>query len=45
MLNQFSRTELLLGKGNPSGKLTDTFAASLDDYPSTSKIFMNPVTM
>ena len=27
--------ELLLGKGNPSGKLTDTFAASLDDYPST----------
>ena len=27
--------ELLLGEGNPSGKLTDTFAKSLDDYPST----------
>ena len=27
--------ELLLGEGNPSGKLCDTFAKSLDDYPST----------
>lgn len=27
--------ELLLGEGNPSGKLGDTLAASLDDYPST----------
>lgn len=28
--------ELLTGKGNPSGKLVDTFAASVDDYPSTA---------
>ena len=28
--------ELLTGKGNPSGKLADTFAASADDYPSTA---------
>ena len=28
--------ELLVGKGNPSGKLVDTFAASVDDYPSTA---------
>ena len=28
--------ELLTGKGNPSGKLVDTFAASADDYPSTA---------
>lgn len=27
--------ELLLGEGNPSGKLCDTFARSLEDYPST----------
>ncbi len=27
--------ELLCGIGNPSGKLSDTFAASLEDYPST----------
>ncbi len=27
--------ELLCGIGNPSGKLTDTFAAELEDYPST----------
>ena len=27
--------ELLAGKGNPSGKLSDTFAQTLDDYPST----------
>lgn len=27
--------ELLVGNGNPSGKTVDTFAASLDDYPST----------
>lgn len=29
--------EILCGKVNPSGKLTDTFAASVDDYPSTEK--------
>ena len=27
--------ELLCGIGNPSGKLTDTFAKRLEDYPST----------
>lgn len=27
--------ELLIGDGNPSGKLTDTFAKRLEDYPST----------
>ncbi|MCI5829883.1 MAG: glycoside hydrolase family 3 C-terminal domain-containing protein [Spirochaetia bacterium] len=27
--------EILLGKKNPSGKLTDTFAKRLEDYPST----------
>lgn len=27
--------ELLLGEGNPSGKLSDTFAKRLEDYPST----------
>ena len=27
--------ELLTGKGNPSGKLVDTFAARVEDYPST----------
>ena len=28
--------ELLTGKGNPSGKLVDTFAAKIEDYPSTA---------
>jgi beta-glucosidase len=27
--------ELLMGIGNPSGKLSDTFAKSLEDYPSS----------
>lgn len=27
--------ELLVGDGNPSGKLSDTFAKTLEDYPST----------
>ena len=29
--------ELLCGIGNPCGKLTDTFAKRLEDYPSTEK--------
>ncbi len=28
--------ELLMGEGNPSGKLVDTFAKELTDYPSTA---------
>lgn len=28
--------ELLMGDGNPSGKLVDTFARELSDYPSTA---------
>ena len=28
--------ELLCGIGNPSGKLSDTFAGALEDYPSTA---------
>ena len=28
--------ELLMGHGNPCGKLADTFAAGLEDYPSTA---------
>ena len=28
-------SELLVGKGNPSGKLADTFAKELSDYPSS----------
>ena len=27
--------ELLIGEGNPSGRLSDTFAKRLEDYPST----------
>ncbi len=38
--------ELLLGEGNPSGKLSDTFAKRLEDYPSSynfheSDVFVN----
>lgn len=29
--------ELLMGHGNPSGKLSDTFAKRLEDYPSTAR--------
>lgn len=28
--------ELMMGHGNPSGKLVDTFAGRLEDYPSTA---------
>lgn len=34
--------ELLVGKGNPSGKLTDTFAKTLEDYPSTEDFMESP---
>ena len=33
--------ELLCGKGNPSGKLSDTFARSLEAYPSSSNFHEN----
>ena len=31
-----AEAELLMGIGNPSGKLADTFAEKLEDYPSTA---------
>ncbi len=34
--------ELLCGKANPSGKLPDTFAARLEDYPSTGHFHDSP---
>lgn len=34
--------ELLCGKANPSGKLPDTFAGSLEDYPSTEHFHESP---
>lgn len=34
--------ELLFGNGNPSGKLSDTFAKKLEDYPSTSGFHESP---
>ncbi len=33
---------LLTGKANPCGKLPDTFARDLDDYPSTEGFFDSP---
>ncbi len=33
--------KILLGKANPSGKLADTFAARLEDYPSTEGFHEN----
>ena len=36
MLGGVAAAELLLGIGNPSGKLADTFARKLEDYPSTN---------
>ena len=33
---------LLFGRGNPSGKLPDTFAARLEDYPSSEKFHESP---
>ncbi len=35
MLGGAAAAELILGIGNPSGKLADTFARDLTDYPST----------
>lgn len=34
--------EVLCGRVNPSGKLTDTYAKSLDDYPSTANFHESP---
>ena len=34
-----AETELLLGIANPSGKLADTFAATLEDYPSSPNFY------
>ncbi len=34
-----AEAELLLGLANPSGKLADTFAATLDDYPSSPNFY------
>ena len=36
-----AEAELLLGLDNPSGKLADTFAASLEDYPSSPNFYEN----
>ena len=34
-----AEAELLLGLDNPSGKLADTFAATLEDYPSSVNFY------
>lgn len=34
--------ELLMGKENPSGRLPDSFAAKLEDYPSTEGFHKSP---
>ena len=34
-----AEAELLMGIGNPSGKLTDTFAGRLEDYPSADTFY------
>lgn len=34
--------EILMGKENPSGKLPDSFAAKLEDYPSTEGFHESP---
>ena len=34
-----AEAELLLGLANPSGKLADTFAVSLEDYPSSPSFY------
>ena len=34
-----AEAELLMGMGNPSGKLSDTFAKELEDYPGSDRFF------
>ena len=34
-----AEAELLMGMGNPSGKLSDTFAKELEDYPGSDRYF------
>lgn len=42
MQGALAAADILLGEESPSGKLPDTFAASLDDYPSTAGFHKSP---
>ena len=42
MMGGLATAELLMGQDSPSGKLPDTFAASLEDYPSTESFHQSP---
>ena len=41
-LDVYKRQDILCGDVNPSGKLADTFASSLYDYPSTKNFHESP---